>query len=404
MPSNEKEKMFHAIQNGSLEKLYKVLSEIDVRNATASKENDEVNILNLIEARGGPDIVNNEARKQSRTWVHETIKELIEEKAKSLQDSSNKTELAELYHKTGKIYHHEGVPDLAMCYYQKALALRRAVEPNLTSAILLSVGSLFMDQKLTKEALSAVGLAKMIAKQFCPNEKNLLAQIENEESKNFFEMCMNNAIFLGGFSYNQAMKESKETIERINKMGLVSEKSNEYSQALIDSARIAIKKGEFPNAQAFLNKALMLVLKQDCIKQNDPLEQVLKKLEAMPKHDREINRNLGEILFQFHLLCKEQDRIYEARRCCDLFLPIFRVTYGQYNPKLIDIYRDVAKVYQLSGDNETMRQCCDKALAILDNFERSSIDWKWKKECLQDIKEQGHLSYTTLFKMWFIYK
>ena len=65
--------MFDSLKNGDLNKLYKVLSELDVSKAEASVENDKIHILNLVEERGGAALLNNEARMRCRKWVHQTI-------------------------------------------------------------------------------------------------------------------------------------------------------------------------------------------------------------------------------------------------------------------------------------------------------------------------------------------
>ena len=65
------------------------------------------------------------------------------------------------------------------------------------------------------------------------------------------------------------------------------------------------------------------------------------------------------------------------------------MTYGQYHPALIDTFRIGAKIYHYSGDLQGRNLYCSKALTILDDFERSSSDWKFKKEYLEELKESG---------------
>ena len=94
--------MFNALKHGNLNKLYKMLSEMDVSKAESTSHNDKIEILRLVDKSGGPALVNNEARRRCRKWVHQTINELLEEHEATSLDPSLDRELANLCHNAGK--------------------------------------------------------------------------------------------------------------------------------------------------------------------------------------------------------------------------------------------------------------------------------------------------------------
>ncbi len=422
-----------------------ILSELDVSKAESTSDSDDkIEILRLVDKSGGPALVNNEARRRCRKWVHQTINELLEEHEARSLDPSLDRELAILCHNAGKTYHKEGVFDLAMTQYQKALKIAKKLDRKdyLLSEVYRSIGSLVLADEGTNpsDTRSIFRCAKKAQKRETedPNgdKRSRETWLKIDLNESFVKMAMaNHKKSFGMISLGQASKEVAQAKRRLEDSGLANRYPRAYSRILNLYGEVASESREFETAEkAFFhslalelydksadsqwllkmlnvphhqcmdictNKLLkVLELKLDPVSKNfnSNLEHTLMKRlvrlfsrrDHQLKCDTETNRNLGEILLSMSKHYQRKgDRSAAENKYFRYAVPIFQVTYGQYHPAMVDLYKMIAFFCHNGEDLEKRNICCDKAINVLEHFERSSHSWKYKKGFFEEFKGSG---------------
>lgn len=443
IPSSLQRQMFDAIKDGDFKILYKVLNDIDVREAEVPKSKDEKELLQQLRDATK---ANEEIREEVRRCLRLVFVVCVARILYTLQDPSKKRELAELCYQTGKFWQEEGFGGAAMYFYRdtkNALTSEYEKDPLMTE-IVQCMASLFMDNGQVLKAYSALCHAEKIASE--NSDEQLF--IRMDKNRVFLETIMNNTLKVDHDWYDEAWKEANETKQKMDASGFALNHPKEYNHALANMGRMAFIRGykmfrrsELPLAQQYFNQALRKEVSYDSFStvKNDKLQQALQTLEKMPKslplakeymNQKDIcdgsfgivnectpeqilhalekmptsaietNRDLAEIIFGLSEVYWIQGKKKIARRYLDLALPAMELTYGKHNPKLLDIYQRAAYIYRDSlvksvlVDDTKMKECCDKAIAMLVSCECSDSGWEMKKELFQEMKKSFSLKLT----------
>ncbi|GFH44493.1 predicted protein [Chaetoceros tenuissimus] len=443
IPSSVQRKMFDAIKVGDFKILYKILNDINVREAESPKSKDKKQLLQQL---GNATKANEEIREEVRRCLRLVFVDCVARVLYTLRDPSKKRELAELCLQTGKFWQEEGFGGTAMYFYRDA---KNALTPEyekdpLMTEIVRCMASLFMDNGQVLRAYSALCHAEKIASE--NSDEQLF--IRMDKNRVFLETIMNNTLKVDHDWYDEAWKEANETKQKLDASGFALKHPKEYKHALANMGRMAFvraykmfRRSELPLAQQYFNEALRkevcddsfstvkndtpqqalqtlenmpksLPLAKEYFNQKDICdgsfgivnectpEQILHALEKMPTSAIETNRDLAEIIFGLSEVYWIQGKKKIARRYLDLALPAMELTYGKHNPKLLDIYQRAAYIYRDSlvksvlVDDTKMKECCDKAIAMLVSCECSDSGWEMKKELFQEMKKSFSLKLT----------
>ncbi len=131
LPKEEENRMFEALKSGNVEKLYDVMSNIDINNAESSVEQDKVNIMRLVNQEGGTGHLNYEVRAILRGWVHKKIDEIVKREEILSTNVETDLDLASLFDSVGSLFWKEGDSTFSLSYIQKSLDIRmRVLEPS----------------------------------------------------------------------------------------------------------------------------------------------------------------------------------------------------------------------------------------------------------------------------------
>ncbi|GFH52693.1 hypothetical protein CTEN210_09169 [Chaetoceros tenuissimus] len=131
LPKEEESRMFEALKSGKVEKLYDVMSNIDINNAEASIEQDKDNIMCLVNQEGGTGHLNYEVRAILRRWVHKKIDEIVKREEMLSANVDTDLDLASLFDSVGSLFWQEGDSTSALLYIQKSSDIRmKVLEPN----------------------------------------------------------------------------------------------------------------------------------------------------------------------------------------------------------------------------------------------------------------------------------
>lgn len=402
IPSTIQRKIFDSIKARDFKILYKVLNDIDIREVEVPESKDK---KQLIQQLGDTTEVNKKSREAVRMCVRLVYADRLAEMRYILKkDPSKKRELANILFQTGKFWQEEGSE--AMYFYREA---KNALTPEyekdpLMSEIVRCMGSLFMDNGQILKAYSALCHAEKIASE------NSYEQILITMDKNrvFLETTMYHTLKVDYYWSDKAWEEANETKRKMDASEIALKYyPKEYNNALANMGRMAFIRGyklfrrsELTLAQQYFNQALRKEIGDDSsirIVKNDTPQQVLHVLENMPKSVIETNRDLAEIIFGLSEVYCSQGKKKIARRYLDLALPGLELTYGQNNPKLLDVYQRAARIYRDSFlksvlvEQTKMKECCDKAIAVLDCCACSNSDWEMKKELFQETKKSFSL-------------
>lgn len=236
------------------------------------------------------------------------------------------------------------------------------------------------------------------------------------------------------YSLKHAWKEISKAKNRMEASGLDQKDPQLYSRILTEYGLVASERGDFKKAEEALKLALFSALtdsnqnfkehlhrnetglskfrhKISDFKRNQSFKKFskevmledgntfLKFLDEIPESEMNTNRNIAGVLFTMSKHFDRKGDKATATKLIDYALPSYRLTYGQYHPALIETFRIGAKMYHYSGDVQGRNFCCDKALTVLNDLERSSGDWNFKKKYLEELRESGQDEWMSLITL-----
>jgi len=198
MPPDEKNNFAESIMYEGVEDVMTALSGTRIEDAKASREDDKVNILRLIESGKGFDYVNGKVNERIRMWIDDSMMEVLKMAEDNSNDKTKDLDLVLLYNGIGLVYDGKGDFEEALKYYKQCIAIyEKELGTNhvKTAVIYNNIGSVY-------------------------NKKG-----DYEKALSFYKKCM--AIKEKVYGTNHV-----KTAQTYNNIGLVYEKKGDYEKAL----------------------------------------------------------------------------------------------------------------------------------------------------------------------------
>jgi tetratricopeptide (TPR) repeat protein len=350
MPKREKEELKKKIlcgggkgcgDEGALHRIFKALSNTNIKEAEATEEDDKRNILKLVDSSCGHEKLDVEINILLRKWIHETIDEHINELEVLLESSSLKDKneiiikLEDAYNSAVHIFVRYGIYDKAMDYSKKELHL---CESN-------------FHKGNRRTARSYYNLGIVLCKININENRALMLSAKKRVTYAFYNIekathkALRKALRKAYPKYEQALTFFDKSMTMYDNLGR-DKHQLEIANVYYGIGMACDGKEEFDEAIEYYNK---------CV------QPFIDKYGPKHKKTAEIYNAMGVTFYH-----KGQNE--KALKYYNMSLSIYEDMYGTNHPGINEVYHNIARIYEKQGDNEEARRLNELAASSLEKI------------------------------------
>lgn len=249
MPPSEEAKMIEAVLTGEdsdqgtggIHDLYDALSNTNIQDAKASRDEDRQRILQMVEESSGVTELNLQVNQMLREWMRKTLDSFAMAESSKADDATSDLALSRKFIQIGLVYDNQGEYDKALEYYERAHSIRQKVHGNNDPTLATTynnIGSIYDNQGDYSKALEYYQKARDILRNTQKKDlRALLANIYNNiglvyDNLEDYEKALENYRAAQSIRIQVLGKDHPSLANILNNIGSVYDKQGEYEEAM----------------------------------------------------------------------------------------------------------------------------------------------------------------------------